>query len=822
MGMKLIYIHGKRGYYFSLDALIALIIIIIVIISVTPSINQKTSQKYIHEDLLNVLSSIKIGEINNAYVTQLISNGKIKNLNQSVLEQIGEFYALSDPEATLMTQEILNDLNVNENIALYFNNVLIAENSSNQIGNADDIWTSRQIISGIQQGGSVKGYSSRAFLLSSNKIDYYYFGGYIGDGNISIETEGKILNIQVEALFSGDFYLYINNQFIQEHKAQSNEIYKFSISGDLPQLINGTNRITFIGKNNNLFIGGGFVKIVYDKEEIIVSEQKKNFPGIEGLINIYDGFYILGNITNMEISLHYNSKQNMFMTIGNTTVYKDNSGGLDNKITLTNEVLSHLLDYSKLNKKTIPLRLGLENATYVINQSIEADIFSVTDLSSSMNSNIPSLGIKMIDLARDANRKLIEIILGVALNRVGLVGYNTEVTPGNYHKLSNNFSSLNKTITSWNTKAGNCVCCGIINATESFVTQSNSLKRKFMIVMTDGSMQGTCYAGSSSAIDDAIRASCEAYNNHNITVHTVGFGDNADEVTLKSMSSCGNGKYYHSNIDELVAVYSKIAQDILNATYIEQTIVSENIRSILYPDSYIKVNYESSNPYGLVISAETGEFGNTISEGSLFIPNNTAPYDVVAISYSGSKWTSEVQVYNKNLGTWENVFDLQDYNQPYIYLGDPFAVNIPPEKIVYGNNTIRVLTGLNPFNSTGGSPHNKIIYKLVKEASSFSPIVASAKGCIWNIEFEDGKNSTIIVPLNYSGQNQCSYTSNSLSYNDNDAINIAVYRLLLSLDLNANNRIETKFTEQDLSLTSSEIQGIPFTWSTEAQVRVWR
>src|SRR3989344_2653988 len=43
---------------------------------------------------------------------------------------------------------------------------------------------SRQIISGFPENGtSFRGYSSRAFLSSSSKVDYIYFGGYVGDGN---------------------------------------------------------------------------------------------------------------------------------------------------------------------------------------------------------------------------------------------------------------------------------------------------------------------------------------------------------------------------------------------------------------------------------------------------------------------------------------------------------------------------------------------------------------------------------------------------------------------------------------------------------------
>ena len=49
----------------------------------------------------------------------------------------------------------------------------------------------------------------------------------------------------------------------------------------------------------------------------------------------------------------------------------------------------------------------------------------------------------------------------------------------------------------------------------------------------------------------------------------------------------------------------------------------------------------------------------------------------------------------------------------------------------------------------------------------------------------------------------------------------AVYKLLRILDLNLNNKIETKLSENNLQISPNEIEGIPFTWSTEVQVRIW-
>ena len=49
----------------------------------------------------------------------------------------------------------------------------------------------------------------------------------------------------------------------------------------------------------------------------------------------------------------------------------------------------------------------------------------------------------------------------------------------------------------------------------------------------------------------------------------------------------------------------------------------------------------------------------------------------------------------------------------------------------------------------------------------------------------------------------------------------AVYNLLKLLDVDSDNKVDVKFSEQDLQISASEITGIPYTWATEVQVRKW-
>ena len=817
---------NKKAYFFSIDAFIALLIIIGVILFIKPSAVQISQETYLQEDLLTVLSSLKIGEIDNSYVQQLISNGAITNLNQSVLEQIGEFYANSKNESSILAYSILDSLDLKENIGLYFNGMPIATQENIDFSSSEKVWTSRQIISGIQEGDSATGYSSRAFLFSKNNVDYFYFGGYVGDGDITVKLTGDIIGANIEAVFSGNFDLYINDQFVSNYNPSSNSPYKINLVDYINLFSSGNNYIDF-KSDDNLYIAGGYIRIVYNDSILISKDSLHNFPGIKGFINFYDSFYVPENLSSMEIFLHYNSTYDLFLRVGDKKVYQGNSGGYEVNITLTNSYLASLLDYSSISKKTIPLRLGIENVSYLPEFNRPTDAFSLTDLSGSSNECALNCTtdnpIKIIDLIKGANKAFVEMLLNLSTNRAGLVGYGYSSEEENYHALSKDKISLNQKIDSWTAGGGTCICCGINRAIQGFLEESSSLKYQSMVVMSDGKANVKCIEqGTGSATQDAIQAACEAYQDYGIIVHAIGFGPSAYESTLQSIASCGNGNYYFSNFEELSDVYEQLAEDIINASYYEQTVVGGGSHTELYPDSYISMNYDETIPYGLVITAETEEFGNNISIGSFNIPNDTTPYEIKVVSYSGSKWTDKVEIYNNSTGLWENIFDLSEYNLSYIDLGDPYAVNIPLNKIIHGDNLIKISTGLNPFNSSGGSIYNKIIYSLIKNMSSYSQIVASAEGCTWHIMFEDDSNLTISFPTDYSGVKQCYYTPDYISYNNNDAIDNAIFNLLEALDLNSNRKIETKFSENDLTINSIEVEGIPFTWETETQVRIWQ
>src|SRR3989339_179598 len=171
---------------------------------------------------------------------------------------------------------------------------------------------------------------------------------------------------------------------------------------------------------------------------------------------------------------------------------------------------------------------------------------------------------KRMDLAQRANKAFIENLFKISGNKVGLVTYATVSNDTGYHELSNNSISLNNTIDSWASYGRTCICCGVLNAIDKMVNETDSSAYKVLVVMSDGEANVQCLDKypSLSWENAAVQASCDAYEDYGIVVHTVGFGADAGEKTLQKMADCGHGRYYSGDLD-IVDVYKQISQDIM-------------------------------------------------------------------------------------------------------------------------------------------------------------------------------------------------------------------------------------------------------------------
>ena len=493
----------KKAVFFSADALIALTIIILSVMVIYPVIKYSEQKSYVESDAIKVLSSLKISEINNSYVKNLVSEGKIKNLNNSLLEQIGEFYVENISIARELAENIFSDLKTEENIGIWYGSTLIYLKNSTSYENAKDVFVERQVITGIREGGSVTGFSSRAYLEGNIQTKYIYFGGYVGDGNLSaninINYSGDLSNIGVEIAVNKDFDAYINDIYSGHYQNSSSEFQpsSYDLSAYREYFHTGSNKLEFRG--DNLYIAGGYIKITYENPETYFQLDKYYFPGINGVINLYDGFYS-PKINEMKILLHYNSSYNLFLNIGNTTVY--NASSVDEiPVVLDNVYLSSKLDYNSISNKTVPIRLGLEE---IIGggQGGNADVILITDVSGSMDwrmdsdtagtvrtcnePNLMASSTQRLSLAKCLDINFTKTVLSGIGNRIGLVSFSTDADGARYVNLTSNQTLLNTTILAYQPISGTCVACAINRAYLMLKEQSSPNRKKFIIVMTDG------------------------------------------------------------------------------------------------------------------------------------------------------------------------------------------------------------------------------------------------------------------------------------------------------------------------------------------------
>ena len=152
----------KRGYFFTLDAVLGLFIIVIGVFLITPSyisVPQPTQVGLLSDDLLNFLSNTKIKNLNNPYAGiggDLWSQGIITDADNSLLQQTGEFYAtnkldIADKFISNVTQGVMPQqfrYEVWMNGIILYPKTQSAEHISSRT-NTDLLLTSKKITFGV-------------------------------------------------------------------------------------------------------------------------------------------------------------------------------------------------------------------------------------------------------------------------------------------------------------------------------------------------------------------------------------------------------------------------------------------------------------------------------------------------------------------------------------------------------------------------------------------------------------------------------------------------------------------------------------------------
>jgi len=362
-------------------------------------------------------------------------------------------------------------------------------------------------------------------------------------------------------------------------------------------------------------------------------------------------------------------------------------------------------------------------------------------------------------------------------------------------------------------------------------------KRKAMIIMSDGEANQECAqqgnsgdldgdGQSDTAKDDAIKAACDAWNDYGISVFTVSYGYQADSSTLEHMSNCTDGAYYDSsNAEELEEMYLLIATYLIQFTKTQVANFSFVNHTMIYSDSYVHFNYTPEvvqQQYGEIPAVVEGNrFNNNVSKGILYIPDGNRLTSLTTTSYSADYWTDNVTVKGAD-GINTSIYALNNFGNFYHLLGDAFNVQVPTNLITIGeNNSVFTATGLSRLDYLGGSEYNRLISHIRMDSLlDYGGVFLNKEGCEWFVKFEDGTNTTVKIPSNYTGSKNCYYEN--ATYDTTDALDDAAYRLFSRFDFDGDGELIVKFDENNMDIDTLDISDVPSLWGPAlVEVRVW-
>ncbi|MFH1402652.1 MAG: vWA domain-containing protein [Candidatus Altiarchaeota archaeon] len=874
----------NRGYGIIIDAVFALTVTMILFttligMSYSGSSPSDTSFKrlhYVSEDALDVLNK------------------------KGILDQVGEYWAAANGNQS--SEEFINATNIstqyldelippNMGYMLTVDDELIANETRGIDPDNSLVKThSTRLLVGYGRGMPTRGHVARSFLSNIREketSEYAYFGGFIGQGNITTYLRGLPVDVNVNrACFElntlAPFDAYVNDNYagtFTPSGTSMNATIKGSAgcvqSAYLNSFTSGDNRIDLKFSTSNfslMYVGGGYLQVTYNTSQMDTDEisdvGRYYFPGVDGLINIYDSFYVPGRLESLNAYLHYTSNYSVYLNIGGITVFNSSGNMTEQNMTLTNEQLesSGLVYYPDMSENTIPVRMGTGNFSYTITSG-SADVVLITDMSGSMlrclnsnnyctqDSHCPGSRCRW-PYAKELDKQFIEMVLNTTGNRVGLVTYSYNAY--NRHDLSNNEADLNQTVDGLATPdGGTCICCAIRMARNMLEEQSNEYRDKYIIVMTDGIANIRCsisdedrtsccsqyycssptcgyglyWSGTCSdylddtAIDNAINDSLKSHEELNATVNTIGFGAgaigcNVAVNALQNISRYGNGTYCASdNPADLLNCYVDIADKIFTTSQKSQTVYFGGVlsNSTIYPDSYIEYEYTPGNEstYGEVSITQSSDPFNdpTDCTGEVTIPANVVVSDFKVTSYSSNHWTDYLRIDN-TLYSHEAYRLWSDYGGDYTPLGDPYIVNVPADYVVPGDdNIVTIETGDNQSSRTGCSGDDRAIYTLrIQSLVGYGNIHSESVGCDWNIEFEDGTTYSASIPSYYNESEVCNYTTTSRHYDEDDAIDDSVFRLMSNLDLDNDSRVDLLFDPDMIGFELSSAGGVQSLW----------
>ncbi len=397
-----LFIKKKKGQFFEVDALIAIGILVIglaYIRSLSVDAPQITRNEGYSEESAKLLRTLTVGDLDPDVIENLTTSdlGYLTELNFTVAKQIAIYHFEDYPGlASNLTRVILDSLIPSD----FGYQVRVRSGDSSQVvyqrgdpSGKGDFAVSRTMITGLQQTKPVIGRFVRLYLANAKNTlkRYEFFGGYVGQGNMTFTMDLPPTSFVEEVYFEGsageDIAVHVNG-------VQCGTITKSADEESITEVVLPCENEFGIGENNISFrflsddltnhsIGGGFFEVSYNTEEPVPESNRRYFPEIDGRINIYDSVFFDGNVSEdtFKINLSFVKSDDSLLefTFGNETLMQVSSPQTYNLV-YTEENFSSDVYLNDSSNQNIPIRFGPP----IIGRG-NGDIVWITDLSNSMN-----------------------------------------------------------------------------------------------------------------------------------------------------------------------------------------------------------------------------------------------------------------------------------------------------------------------------------------------------------------------------------------------------------------------------------------------------
>ena len=378
----------KKGVYFTIDALLGAGIMLTALALISSSYISETvppSNSFAADDLLMALSNLKVSEANSSYVKSLISSGDITKLNNTILEQIGEFWAEGNfDKARNISKEFIQDY-TSSNVGVGFfisGEEIFARNKTSY----NTVISRKRLISGIQKNRTSDGYLARAVALKSKKnttlvvagdvitssVEKSPSGNNFNEVNVTydvfIPENSTILGSEwfIEAAWTGiDFDAYINGQYIGSATPSDNGRKNFQNLNSYLTLGHNNATVLFNFGNSNNPEGGDdgathfIVNYTTSAVNTLTSLKRKNLAIVSSNASVRykKPIFAAGDINSIDIYLNVTAENvslNYTLDGANYFISKKNASG--GNLTWSNgEIVAALANnghsYSSLNNK---------------------------------------------------------------------------------------------------------------------------------------------------------------------------------------------------------------------------------------------------------------------------------------------------------------------------------------------------------------------------------------------------------------------------------------------------------------------------------------